>query len=155
MMIARLLFTVIVFVNLAACGGEYDADNSADAPRTTSVLASSFAPSALSDARPAPQSFEPAPAVAKESAPPPEPAIVAQFSYQSSLNMVTLSAAGSSATEGKIASYAWDFGDGSEASGPNAAHAYASPGEYPVRLTVTDAEGNSTSAMQILHMPSA
>ncbi|HET7717748.1 MAG TPA: PKD domain-containing protein, partial [Bauldia sp.] len=38
--------------------------------------------------------------------------------------------------EGRITSYAWDFGDGSSASGPTVAHRYAEPGTYAVSLTL-------------------
>lgn len=42
-----------------------------------------------------------------------------------------------------IASYAWDFGDGTSATGVMpAAHTYTNPGEYIVKLTVTDYWGN-------------
>ncbi len=47
---------------------------------------------------------------------------------------------------GQIVSYAWDFGDGATASGLSATHAYAAPGTFTVRLTVTDAFGRSTSS---------
>ncbi|MEM1184449.1 MAG: DUF1800 family protein [Planctomycetota bacterium] len=40
-----------------------------------------------------------------------------------------------------IASYAWDFGDGTGASGAVASHTYGSPGIYAVSLTVTDDSG--------------
>jgi len=41
-----------------------------------------------------------------------------------------------------ITSYKWEFGDGTTASGSGAteAHAYASAGEYEVKLTVDDGE---------------
>jgi len=45
-----------------------------------------------------------------------------------------------------IASYEWTFGDGSTATGQQAAHAYASEGTYTVTLTVTDQAGNSDTA---------
>lgn len=47
-----------------------------------------------------------------------------------------------------IASVAWDFGDGSPAvttPAATAAHTWAQPGTYAVRVTATDAVGNATS----------
>jgi hypothetical protein len=38
--------------------------------------------------------------------------------------------------------FAWDFGDGSQAAGMQAAHAYMNPGSYRITLTVRDAVGN-------------
>ena len=47
---------------------------------------------------------------------------------------------------GAIASYAWDFGDGSPAgSGLTASHVYTVPGFYTVILTVTGSAGTTTS----------
>ena len=40
---------------------------------------------------------------------------------------------------------AWDFGDGSSASGPVATHAYQAPGAFTAALTATDAGGNATT----------
>jgi OOP family OmpA-OmpF porin len=48
--------------------------------------------------------------------------------------------------DGEIASYDWEFGDGNKASGANATHTYATPGEYRARLTVTDSDGLTGSA---------
>ena len=48
-----------------------------------------------------------------------------------------------------ITNYAWDFGDGSTATGAVAAHSYSAPGAYGVKLTVTDSQGiSATSATQ-------
>jgi hypothetical protein len=41
--------------------------------------------------------------------------------------------------------FAWDFGDGAQAGGMQAAHAYAAPGSYRVTLVVRDALGNTAS----------
>jgi PKD repeat protein len=41
--------------------------------------------------------------------------------------------------------FAWDFGDGSTASGPRTAHRYTQPGVYTARVTVTDVEGATGS----------
>lgn len=48
-----------------------------------------------------------------------------------------------------VTAYHWDFGDGSRPSGPEgptASHAYARPGPYAARLTVTDDRGDTTTA---------
>ena len=48
-----------------------------------------------------------------------------------------------------IASYVWDFGDGSApGSGATPSHTYSSSGTYSVRLTVTDVDGWSKSVSQ-------
>ena len=48
---------------------------------------------------------------------------------------------GSADYDGPIVSYAWTFGDGTAGSGATVVHTYATPGIYPVTLTVTDNEG--------------
>jgi PKD repeat protein len=52
---------------------------------------------------------------------------------------------GSNDPDGTIAAYAWDFGDGATGTGATATHAYAGPGTYTVRLTVTDHAGQKTT----------
>lgn len=55
---------------------------------------------------------------------------------------VTFSGQGSSAQPGfTIASYTWDFADGTFGSGMNVTHQFSEPGEYIVKLTVTDNNG--------------
>ncbi len=54
---------------------------------------------------------------------------------------VDFDAAASSDPDGTIASYAWDFGDGSTGTGEAPAHSYAAAGSYDVQLTVTDDRG--------------
>ncbi len=55
-------------------------------------------------------------------------------------------ATGSKDTDGTIASYAWDWGDGSAAgSGLTATHTYAKSGTYTIKLTVTDNQGATGS----------
>ena len=50
--------------------------------------------------------------------------------------------------------FAWDFGDGTQAAGMQAAHAYAMPGSYSITLTVRDANGNAgRDSMQVTVSP--
>ncbi|HTD81844.1 MAG TPA: PKD domain-containing protein [Thermoplasmata archaeon] len=46
-----------------------------------------------------------------------------------------------------MATYAWNFGDGSTASATSVSHSYATPGAYSATLTVTDRSGNTGSAV--------
>jgi PKD repeat protein len=59
---------------------------------------------------------------------------------------LTFDGSGSSDPDGAITAYAWDFGDGTSASGPAVQHSYAAPGTYTVVLTVTDEGGLSGQA---------
>ncbi|HEX9897048.1 MAG TPA: DUF4349 domain-containing protein [Dehalococcoidales bacterium] len=43
-------------------------------------------------------------------------------------------------------SYEWDFGDGSTSTNPEPAHSYKSPGDYTIKLKVTDDRGNTATA---------
>ncbi|WP_300681133.1 PKD domain-containing protein [Nocardioides sp.] len=55
----------------------------------------------------------------------------------------TFDGSGSADPDGSIASYAWDFGDGSSATGATPTHTYAAAGTYTVTLTVTDNRGGT------------
>ena len=48
--------------------------------------------------------------------------------------------------DGTIVAYAWDFGDGSTATGATASHNYTAYGRFVITLTVTDNSGDSVSA---------
>ena len=55
--------------------------------------------------------------------------------------LLTFDGSGSSAPDGTIESYHWDFGDGSSAMGQTVQHTYSDDGIYTVTLTVTDDKG--------------
>lgn len=62
---------------------------------------------------------------------------------------ISFNASASTATPGHtIASYSWDFGDGSSAGGVTTTHAYAVAGTYTVILTVSDDAGRTATATQ-------
>ena len=58
---------------------------------------------------------------------------------------VSFDGAGSFDPDGTIVDFAWEFGDGTSASGARASHVYDALGIYTVRLTVTDDAGASSS----------
>ncbi len=80
----------------------------------------------------------------------PDQGPVASFSTRpvpGRLATVAFDASASSDPDGRVARYDWDFGDGTVRpdGGPTPRHTYAGPGRFRVTLTVTDAEGCSTS----------
>ena len=54
---------------------------------------------------------------------------------------VSFSGAGSTDADGTIASYAWNFGDGTTGTGASVSHTFSTAGSFTVRLTVTDNAG--------------
>jgi 3-phytase len=62
----------------------------------------------------------------------------------------TADGSGSTDPDGTIAHHAWDFGDGATGSGEIATHTYAAGGTYTVSLTVTDDEGATGGATQVV-----
>ncbi|HLI56010.1 MAG TPA: putative Ig domain-containing protein [Actinomycetota bacterium] len=56
-------------------------------------------------------------------------------------------ASASAATDGSIAEYVWNFGDGTTATtaGPTTTHVYQAPGSYTVGLAVVDSAGTSVT----------
>ncbi len=64
---------------------------------------------------------------------------------------VTVDATGSTAADGKtIKSYAWDFGDGTTATGAKATRAFTEIGDFPVTLRITDSAGLSATSMKVV-----
>ncbi|MGV8909826.1 MAG: PKD domain-containing protein, partial [Propionicimonas sp.] len=63
--------------------------------------------------------------------------------FNSTVNklVVSFDAAGSSDSDGTVASYGWDFGDGQSGTGVSPNHTYGAGGPYDVMLTVTDNQG--------------
>ena len=52
--------------------------------------------------------------------------------------------------DGEIATYEWDFGDGTGARGPSAQHIYPQGGEFVAKLIVTDNDGRKNSAIVVV-----
>ena len=71
----------------------------------------------------------------------------AAFTVKVSDRTVTVDG-GASTDDRGIASYQWDFGDGTTKTGATATHTYAGAGTWTVTLRVTDAEGLSHSRSQ-------
>ena len=75
------------------------------------------------------------------------PTAVANGPYSGSVNAaINFDSSGSSDSDGTIASYNWNFGDGATSTAQNPSHAYTSAGTYTATLTVTDNGGLSNSA---------
>jgi PKD repeat protein len=66
---------------------------------------------------------------------------------------ITFDGSRSTANGGQIASYAWNFGDGTTGSGATVSHAYTRAGLYSVTLTVTDNRGQNAMASRDVIVP--
>jgi pectate lyase len=79
-------------------------------------------------------------------APAPPPALAANAGPdQGGTVGVALSFMGSATSGTAPHTFAWNFGDGANASGPSVSHAYAASGTYTVLLTATDAAGTQAT----------
>lgn len=63
---------------------------------------------------------------------------------------VSFSGAGSTDADGTIASYAWNFGDGTTGTGATVSRTFAAAGTFTVRLTVTDNLGATGTRDQVV-----
>ena len=73
---------------------------------------------------------------------PPNAKPTAAFTSTTTNLTAAFDGSGSTDSDGTIASYAWDFGDGATGSrGKPPNHTYAAAGTYTVKLTVTDNDG--------------
>ncbi len=80
----------------------------------------------------------------------------ASFTSAVTARTASFDASGSSDSDGSVASYAWDFGDGATGTGKTVNHSYSAVGNYTVTLTVTDdqgATGTSTSTVVVANQP--
>lgn len=72
----------------------------------------------------------------------------ASFTFTCTGLSCSFDGSGSTDSDGTIASYAWNFGDGTTGSGVTVSHTYAAGGTYTVSLTVTDDDGATGSSSQ-------
>jgi hypothetical protein len=74
----------------------------------------------------------------------------ASFTVTCTALKCTFDGRGSADSDGIIAAYIWDLGDGSRGSGPTISHTYPRPGHYTAILTVTDNSAASTSTSSLV-----
>ncbi len=72
----------------------------------------------------------------------------AEFTATTDRLTVALDARASADADGTVASYDWDFGDGTTGTGATPQHTYTAAGSYRVTLTVTDDDGVKATTAQ-------
>jgi PKD repeat protein len=78
----------------------------------------------------------------------PNSAPEARFTFTCSERDCQFNGEPSSDSDGEISFWQWDFGDGSQADSPRAAHSFEKGGTYTVELTVTDNDGESATVRE-------
>lgn len=76
-------------------------------------------------------------------------AVVAQEAFVN--ETVSFDASGTSDADGSLLSYHWDFGDGFQATGSKAFHAFKEPGSYRVVLSVIDDSGSGNEQSEAIY----
>ncbi len=80
----------------------------------------------------------------------------AAFTSSVSGKVASFDASTSTDSDGTVASYVWDFADGSAAgSGKTSTHTYAAAGSYAVKLTVTDDKGATDTITETVTVAAA
>ncbi|OGS47875.1 MAG: hypothetical protein A3K68_01285 [Euryarchaeota archaeon RBG_16_68_13] len=74
----------------------------------------------------------------------------AAFSSSVVDNEATFNASASADPDGRVVSYAWDFGDGATATGQTVTHEYLAEGNFTVSLTIEDDDGAGASAGDVV-----
>lgn len=81
---------------------------------------------------------------------PPSAVISSSASSGTAPLAITFSGTGSTDSDGSIASYSWNFGDGTSATGASVSKTFSSAGTYNVSLTVADDDGAISSATKTI-----
>jgi len=83
-----------------------------------------------------------------------EPQAVINVSANTGMRPLTVvfDASASTDYDGTIANYVWDFGDGMGDAGVNVTHVYEGGGDFTAKLTVTDNEGKTGTATQLIEV---
>jgi len=80
--------------------------------------------------------------------------LLASFTTSPAEGSVPLTVQFNDTSSGNATSWIWDFGDGNTSASQSPPHIYFSPGNYTVKLTVTNAFGSNTSAPSYVNVSS-